>query len=161
MNSMDRDLLIDGRDELAARRDEQAAKATQAGLPGAFAELYAPYSPRLYKEILAITRDPGDAKDAQKDTFLRVHLRLRTFEGRSGICTLLTRITINSALMILRRRTRPETLFDPCSDSREEATCFEVCAPFARCIDKVMPFPRLLGAVAECLGPNQVPDYGA
>ena len=32
---------------------------------------------------------------------------------------------------------------------------------FARCVDKGMPISRLLDAVAEFLGPNQLPDYGS
>jgi RNA polymerase sigma-70 factor, ECF subfamily len=127
MNCTDRDLLIDITDKLAARRDDQLVKEAQAGLPGAFAELYATYSPRLYKTILSITRNPEDAEDALQNTFLRVHFALHTFEGRSGIYSWLTRIAINSALMILRRRrTRPETLFDPHSDPREDTPCFEI-----------------------------------
>ena len=56
-----------------------------------------------------------------------MHLGLHTFEGRSGIYSWLTRIAINSALMTLRRRrARPETLFDPHSDSREDTLCFEI-----------------------------------
>lgn len=127
MNCMNRDLLVDSNDELAARQDDQLVKAAQAGLPEAFAELYATYSPRLYKTILAITRNPENAEDALQDTFLRVHLGLHTFEGRSSIYSWLTRIAINSALMILRRRrAHPETLFDPHPDSQEDTPCFEV-----------------------------------
>lgn len=127
MNSMDRDEGIDNTGELAARPDDQLVTAVQAGVPGAFSELYATYSPRLYRTILAITRNPEDTEDALQDTFLRVHLALRTFEGRSGIYSWLTRIAINSALMILRRRrARPETLFDPHPDPREDTPCFEV-----------------------------------
>jgi CheY-like chemotaxis protein len=32
---------------------------------------------------------------------------------------------------------------------------------FTRCLDKGMPIERLLETIAEFLGPNQVPDYGA
>ncbi len=127
MNCTDQDLRIDSTDELPVRRDDQLVKAAQAGLPGAFAELYSTYSSRLYKTILAITRNPEDAEDALQEAFLRVHLGLHTFEGRSGIYSWLTRIAINSALMTLRRRrARPETLFDPHSDSREDTLCFEI-----------------------------------
>jgi RNA polymerase sigma-70 factor (ECF subfamily) len=127
---MNQGLQVDTKVGLAARRDDELVKAAQAGLPGAFAELYATYSPRLYKTILAITKTPQDAEDALQDTFLRVHLWLNTFEGRSGIYSWLTRIAINSALMILRRRrARPEILFDPHSDSHEDSPCLEIKDP--------------------------------
>ena len=38
-------------------------------------------------------------------TLLRAHVHLHDFDGRSSIATWLTRIAINSALMILRKRT--------------------------------------------------------
>lgn len=120
-------MLIDDTNEFAARRDDQLITAVQAGAPGAWAELHAAYFPRLYKQILSITRNPEDAEEALQETFLRVHLRLHTFEGRSSISSWMTRIAINSALMILRRRrSRPEMLFDPSPDPREDAPCFEI-----------------------------------
>ena len=67
------------------------------------------------------TRNPEDAEDALQETFLRAHLRLHTFEGRSRIYSWLTRIAINSALMILRRRrARPQTLLGSHPDPRAD-----------------------------------------
>ena len=130
MNSIDRDLLFDCAETLAAQRDNQPLNVAHPELPGTFAELYAAYSPRLYKTIFAITRNSEDAEDALQDAFLRIHLRLQTFEGRSGVYSWLTRIAINSALMILRRRrARPETSFDPQPDHREDTPCFEIKDP--------------------------------
>jgi RNA polymerase sigma-70 factor, ECF subfamily len=95
-------------------RDRELVLAAQAGSPGAFAELYAVYSRRLYRTIIAITRSPEDAEDALQDTFLRAYLSIGGFEGRSGVYTWLSQIAINSALMILRRRrVRHEIQFDP------------------------------------------------
>ncbi len=113
--------------ERAIPRDDEIVTAAQAGSVGAFAELHAVYSRRLYKTILAITKNPEDAEDALQDTFLRAYLSLHAFEGRSNVYSWLTRIAINSALMILRRRrARPETLFDPHPDSWADAPCPEV-----------------------------------
>jgi RNA polymerase sigma-70 factor (ECF subfamily) len=101
--------------------------AAQAGSPAAFAELHSIYSRRLYHTILSITRNPHDAEEALQDTFLRAHLAIRTFEGKSKIYSWLTRIAINSALMILRkRRVRSGLLFGPQPDDRCEAITFEV-----------------------------------
>ena len=130
MNWIDQDAPIENADELAARRDGPLAKAVQEGVPEAFAQLHAIYSPRLYKTIIAITKNPEDAQDALQETFLRAHLRGHAFEGRSSIYTWLSRIAINSTLMILRkRRTCPEVLFDPQPDDRCETIFFELKVP--------------------------------
>ena len=100
--------------------------AAQAGSPAAFAEIHSTYSKRLYQTILSITRNPHDAEEALQETFLRAYLAIETFEGRSKVYSWLTRIAVNSALMVLRRRrTRPEVLFDPQPDDRCEARFFE------------------------------------
>ena len=125
MNWIDQDVPIENADELAARREDPLVTAAQAGEPEAFAQLYAIYSPRLYRTITAITKNPEDAQDALQETFLRAHLRVRAFKGKSSIYSWLTRIAINCALMILRkRRARPEVLFDPQPDYRRCETIF-------------------------------------
>ena len=113
-------------------QDSEVILAAQAGSCEAFAKLYALYSRRLYKTIIAITRDPADADDALQETFLRVYSAIHTFEGRSSIYSWLMRIAINSTLMILRRRrARAEILFDPQPDPGSESCSFEIrdCAP--------------------------------
>ena len=97
-----------------------------ADWPVAFEELHANYSRRLYRTIVAITKNPEDAEDALQDTFLRAHLARETFEGRSSIYSWITRIAINSALMVLRkRRVRSEVLCESQPDDRCDAITFE------------------------------------
>jgi RNA polymerase sigma-70 factor (ECF subfamily) len=130
MNCMSKIVLIENADKLAARPDDPLVTAIKAGVPGAFAQLHAIYSPRLYRTIIAITKNPEDAEDALQETFLRAHLSVHAFEGRSNIYTWLSRIAINSALMILRkRRTRPVELFDPQPDDRGETMSCEPRGP--------------------------------
>jgi RNA polymerase sigma-70 factor, ECF subfamily len=111
-------------------RDKQALEAralkivgaAQAGSAAAFDELQRLYSARLFQIVLRITKNREDAEDALQDTFLRAFVALRKFEARSGVYSWLTRIAINSSLMILRRRrARPEAILssffeteDPC-----------------------------------------------
>lgn len=100
--------------------------AAQASSPAAFAELHSAYSRRLYQTILSITRNPHDAEEALQETFLRAYLAINTFEGKSQIYTWLTRIAVNTALMVVRKqRVRPEVLFDPQPDGRCEMVFFE------------------------------------
>jgi RNA polymerase sigma-70 factor, ECF subfamily len=119
--------LLDHTADGAIAPVDDIVAAAQAGSPAAFAELHSIYSQRLYKTILSITRNPHDAEDALQDTFLRVYLAINTFEGKSKVYSWLTRIAINSALMILRKqRACPEVLFDPQPDDRYQAIAFEV-----------------------------------
>ena len=118
--------LLDHTGERVIAPVDAIVLAARAGSPAAFEELHSIYSARLYKTILAITRNPQDAEEALQETFLRAYSAIKRFEGRSNVYSWLTRIAINSALMILRkRRARPEVLFDPQPDDRWETIFFE------------------------------------
>jgi RNA polymerase sigma-70 factor, ECF subfamily len=109
------------------RREDEIVSAARAGSPAAFAELHAIYSRRLFNTIIAITGSREDAEDALQDTFMRAYLAIHTFEGRSTIHSWLTRIAINSALMVLRRRrARARIFFDPPADAELETFQFEM-----------------------------------
>jgi RNA polymerase sigma-70 factor, ECF subfamily len=96
-------------DASAPRRDQPLVYAAQSGCRAAFDELVSLHSRRVHRTVLAITRNWEDAEDAMQESFLRAFLAISRFEGRASFYSWLTRIAINSALMILRRRrTRPE-----------------------------------------------------
>ena len=87
-------------------RDQRLLVALRTGSSSAFEELQKRYSSRLYKRILSITRNHEDAEDALQETFMHAFLAIHSFENRSQLFTWLTKIAINSALMIVRRRRR-------------------------------------------------------
>jgi len=60
--------------------------------------------PTLYQVALRILRQPEDAEDALQNGLLEAVRHLNEFEARSQFSTWLTRIVINSALMLLRKR---------------------------------------------------------
>ncbi len=110
-----------------AARDYELVLAAQAGSPSAFADLQAFYAQRLYATIVRITKNREDAEDALQDTFLRAYVALNTFEGRSSVFSWLTRIAINSALMLLRkRRRRAEVCFDLSAGDSDETLAWEL-----------------------------------
>jgi RNA polymerase sigma-70 factor (ECF subfamily) len=114
----------------AVLRDSQLVSDALAGSSDAFAELQRLYSGNLYCTIFRITRNREDAEDALQDTFLRAYLALGKFEGRSSFYSWLTRIAINSALMILRkRRAHPEMPFDAPRESENDILQFEFKDP--------------------------------
>jgi RNA polymerase sigma-70 factor (ECF subfamily) len=108
-------------------RDAQLVSEAKAGSKDAFSELQNLYSRRLYNTVLRITKNHEDAEDVLQETFLRVHLALGGFEGRSSFYSWASRIAINSALMVLRRRrARPEFSFDLSSGEGYDVPHFEI-----------------------------------
>jgi RNA polymerase sigma factor (sigma-70 family) len=75
-----------------------------------FEEIWSTHAKQILRVTQRITNNRQDAEDALQDSFLRAFLHLHTFDGRSSIATWLTRIAINSALMILRKRRNPPLL---------------------------------------------------
>jgi RNA polymerase sigma-70 factor, ECF subfamily len=137
-------------------QSERLISAARGGSSAAFAELREIYSQRVYRRLLSITNNREDAEDALQDAFLRAYLALHAFEGRSSFYTWLTRIAINSALMIIRkRRTRPEISFDHPIDAEDDNSVFQFrdttptpeqicvhrqrCARLLRSIGKLQP----------------------
>lgn len=91
-----------------ARSDEDLAvmRRAVAGDHEAQTRLFTTHTPRLHRVAFSVLRNKEDAEDAVQDTWRKAYSKLHTFEGRSSISTWLTRITINSALMIRRRNKR-------------------------------------------------------
>jgi RNA polymerase sigma-70 factor (ECF subfamily) len=78
--------------------------AAKDGDHQAYAELCRRHSKQLRRAILRITRDVADAEDTLQETLLKAYVHIGTFEGRSAFSSWLTRIGINSALMLLRKK---------------------------------------------------------
>jgi len=89
---------------MKAMKEERLMAAAKSGESGTLDTWYRVHAERLFRTVLRITRNSEDAEDAVQDSFLRAFLHLQSFDGRSTFSTWLTRIGINSALMILRKR---------------------------------------------------------
>lgn len=99
--------------------DDALVVAAQSGSEPAFRELCQRNAWRVFRSISRVARDHGDAEDALQDSLMRAFVNIRQFDRRSTFSTWLTRIGINSALMILRKKQRScETSFDY-TDSNE------------------------------------------
>ncbi len=95
---------------LSAATDEVLVAATKLGDCAAFAELWTRHSNTAFRMAYRITGNRDDAEDVIQDAWMKAYVHLKTFDGRAKFSTWLTRIAINSALMILRRRrAHPET----------------------------------------------------
>src|ERR1700733_11148123 len=96
----------------------------------AFVELSRLHSNRLLRTIYNITRNWHDAEDAVQDAMLRAFSHLKDFQEKSSFSTWLTRIAINSALMMLRKkRGCYEIPFEGVDDSGDNYECSDVKSP--------------------------------
>src|SRR6202047_5298676 len=75
----------------------------------AFQEMFVAYRPKFVAMAHAILRNREDAEDAVQNAFLSGYLHLRSFEGRSALRTWFTRVVLNAALM-MRRKRKPSTI---------------------------------------------------
>jgi RNA polymerase sigma-70 factor, ECF subfamily len=76
----------------------------------AFNELVRTYQRRVYATALHITGNHGDADDVTQETFVRAYRGLSSFDGRSDLFTWLYRVTVNTALNLLRSGRRTQNL---------------------------------------------------
>jgi RNA polymerase sigma-70 factor (ECF subfamily) len=90
--------------ELRQERDEVLVKEAVTGQEAAFGILFERYEQRMFRIALRILRNWEDAEDAVQHAFERAFVHLTAFQGQSRFSTWLTRIAINEALLMLRRR---------------------------------------------------------
>jgi RNA polymerase sigma-70 factor (ECF subfamily) len=77
----------------------------QAGNEEAFSELVRRHSGQVFGLSLNMLRNREDAEDNLQNVLVKAFHNIRRFEGNSQFSTWLVRITINEALMKLRKRT--------------------------------------------------------
>ena len=111
---------------LSARDDDLLVSAARAGDRNAFVELYERHSRKVLPRIYRITKNREDAEDAFQDAVLKAFVHMKGFEGRSNFTSWLTRIAINSALMVLRkRRGAAEVSIEQMRDDSENLRAWE------------------------------------
>src|ERR1700733_15473091 len=100
--------------ELAGKHAHHGVES-QAEITGrkAFEEMFVASRPKFMAMARTILRNREDAEDAVQNSFLSGYLHLRSFEGRSALKTWFTRIVVNAALMIQRKRKRKPTTIQP------------------------------------------------
>jgi RNA polymerase sigma-70 factor, ECF subfamily len=76
----------------------------QRGEEEAFRALFEAHKRRVYSLCLRMTRSTADAEDLTQEVFLKVFRKISTFRGQSTFATWLHRLTVNEALMHLRKK---------------------------------------------------------
>jgi RNA polymerase sigma-70 factor (ECF subfamily) len=90
---------------MVSKDDEAAVVASaKAGDPAAFEELVNRYERKIFRLAQNITQNHEDAEDVMQEAFLKSFEHLPEFQGDSRFYTWLVRITVNEALMKLRKR---------------------------------------------------------
>ena len=106
---------------IALREDDMTlVVAAESGRNQAFDVLVGRYRRRILHVVLRFTRNRADAEDVVQQSFQKAFVQLRQFHGDSSFSTWMTRIAINEALMLLRRkRARPEVAIEELSPTSQ------------------------------------------
>ena len=114
-------------DEASDLSEDALISAAQAGQEWAFVELCFRYSKRILFMLYKITKNREDAEDALQEAKLKAFVHIGDFNRASAFATWFTRIGVNSALMILRRkRARPEISTDASVDESVKQLQWEI-----------------------------------
>jgi RNA polymerase sigma-70 factor (ECF subfamily) len=84
--------------------DGMLVTAAKRGNARAFEELVLRHEQRVFAVAQRITNNRQDAEDVVQETFHKVFVHLANFQEKSRFSTWLTRIAMNEAFMLLRRR---------------------------------------------------------
>ncbi|WP_263356775.1 RNA polymerase sigma factor [Acidicapsa ligni] len=136
--------------------DERLVAYAKKGNHHAYAELCNRHSKQILGTIQRITRNFEDSEDALQESLMKAYLYLSSFDERSAFSTWLTRIAINSALMMLRKKRRHQTCsLDSASDA-EHTNFLEIVedseGPEQLCISRDVE--RRLKSAIRRLSPN-------
>ena len=107
-------------------------------------EMFLASRPRFVALAYSILRNKEDAEDAVQNAFLSAYLHLRAFEGRSAFTTWFTRVVLNAALMIRRKRKPLWT-----DSQRDSSTTDDT--PWTERIPASQPDPEMMYAEEETL----------
>lgn len=91
---------------LTTLTDKELVTKLQNGEKEAFAELFSRYSEKAFHLATRISRNQADAEEIIQEVFLNVYRKIDKFEGKSAFSSWLYRITVNSALMKLRKKSK-------------------------------------------------------
>jgi len=85
-------------------RDRELVRLAKKGDTSAFGKLMLEYQNKIYRLARRMTDTDEDAEDVLQEAFIKAFKSLPGFKGKSKFSTWLYRITVNLALMKLRRK---------------------------------------------------------
>ncbi len=84
--------------------DRELVERTRAGDPTSFDDLVRRHQGRIYRLMVHMLRNSGDADDLTQEAFVRAYRALDRFDGRSEFFTWIYRIAVNLCLNAMRSR---------------------------------------------------------
>jgi RNA polymerase sigma-70 factor (ECF subfamily) len=88
----------------SGEKDTDLVRRAKAGDRAAFSQLVIRYQNKIYRLARRMTETDQDAEDVLQEAFVKAYKSLPEFQGKSKFSTWLYRITVNLALMKLRKR---------------------------------------------------------
>lgn len=92
------------------KSDLELIEEFRQGNQQSFEELIGRYSTKAFSLATRLTRCQEDAEEVLQDVFVTVYRKIAGFEGKSSFSSWLYRVTVNSALMKLRKRRGDQTV---------------------------------------------------
>lgn len=96
--------MTDRKADLRKAKDEELVALARRADTRAFDELVTRYQNKIYRLARRMTETEEDAEDVLQEAFVKAYKSLAGFKGKSRFSTWLYRITVNLALMKLRKR---------------------------------------------------------
>ena len=116
--------------DYARASDDQLLAAAKASDDRAFEELSGRYIRAVRKRVYLIVRNLEDAEDVVQDTLLKAYRHLQEFRETYAFSKWITRIAINTALMLLRKRkSRPEVPYDHAGETDQSWSTWDIPDP--------------------------------
>jgi RNA polymerase sigma-70 factor (ECF subfamily) len=107
--------------------DDQLLTAAKSSDGRAFEELSYRHLGSIRKRVYSIVRNPEDTDDVVQDSLLSAYSHLQKFRESCSFSTWITRIAINAALMLLRKRkSHPEVSLDQSAEADQSWSTWEV-----------------------------------
>jgi RNA polymerase sigma-70 factor, ECF subfamily len=106
--------------------DEILVAEAVRGNSAAFETLFERYQQRMFHVALSRLQNAEDAEDAVQQAFQQAFVHLKSFQGQSRFSTWLTRIAINEALMLLRKRRPGHLSIEGHQTVEEESLALEI-----------------------------------
>jgi len=95
---------------LKKKSDLELVSGCKRGENESFEEIINRYSQKAYHLAFRLTRNPDDAEEVLQDVFVTVFRKIQGFEGKSSFSSWLYRVTVNSALMKLRKKRQEQSV---------------------------------------------------
>ncbi len=95
---------------LEKKNDQELIQEFKKGNKDSFEELVSRYSNKAFSLATRLTRNQQDAEEVLQDVFVTVYRKIAGFEGKSSFSSWLYRVTVNAALMKLRKRRQDHSM---------------------------------------------------